>query len=87
MNRANSIGKGKADTMGTKNEPSAFDCYANAEPDEPLFTLLARDESAPMLVELWAEARRIAHPEDPKIAEAMQCAHSMRLWFITKGKR
>lgn len=29
--------------MGTKNNPGAFDCYANAEPDEPMFVLLARD--------------------------------------------
>lgn len=40
--------------MGTKNNPAPYDCYANAEPDEPLFILLARDERAAILVEAWA---------------------------------
>lgn len=40
--------------MGTKSDPGAFDCYAKAEPDEPLFVLLARDWRAPHLVRLWA---------------------------------
>lgn len=44
--------------MGTKNEPGEFDCHAKAEPDEPRFTLLARDPLAPHLVRLWAAARR-----------------------------
>ena len=25
--------------MGTKNEPGEFDCYAAAEPDEPMFII------------------------------------------------
>lgn len=29
--------------MGTKSNPTQFDCYANALPDEPMFILLARD--------------------------------------------
>ena len=28
--------------MGTKNNPGRFDCYGNAEPDEPIFVLLGR---------------------------------------------
>jgi hypothetical protein len=43
--------------MGTKNNPGAYDCYANAEPDEPMFILLARDPSAPWLVKAWAALR------------------------------
>lgn len=43
--------------MGTKNNPGKFDCYAAAHPDEPLFTLLARDPSAPHLIRLWACVR------------------------------
>jgi hypothetical protein len=43
--------------MGTKNDPGQFDCHAAAEPDEPLFTLLARDPLAPHLVRMWAKAR------------------------------
>lgn len=43
--------------MGTKNNPGPYDCYANAEPDEPMFVLLARDETAPYFVEAWAAVR------------------------------
>jgi hypothetical protein len=43
--------------MGTKNNPGEFDCYAAAEPDEPLFTLLGRDPLASHLVRLWAALR------------------------------
>jgi hypothetical protein len=43
--------------MGTKNNPSKFDCYANAEPDEPMFILLARDGMAPFLVSIWSKLR------------------------------
>lgn len=43
--------------MGTKRNPGDFDCYANAEPDEPMFVLLGRDPLAPALVELWRAIR------------------------------
>ena len=63
--------------MGTKNNPGRFDCYANAEPDEPMFVLLGRDLDAPELVQLWAD-RREARGEDPaKVKEARDCAHQM----------
>ena len=73
--------------MGTKNQPGDFDCYGNAEPDEPMFILLARDAAAPELVESWAN-RRLAmihngeKPESDKamITEARQCAEAMRKW-------
>lgn len=39
--------------MGTKNNPDKFDCYAKAEPDEPMFTLLARDPHGANLVRIW----------------------------------
>lgn len=44
--------------MGTKLKPGAFDCYAAARPDEPIFTLMARDRSAPLIVRAWARKRR-----------------------------
>lgn len=44
--------------MGTKNNPGEFNCYAKAEPDEPLFTLRGKDVSAPYLVEIWTAVRR-----------------------------
>jgi hypothetical protein len=40
--------------MGTKRNPGQYDCYAKAEPDEPMFVLLARDPTAPQLVRDWA---------------------------------
>ena len=43
--------------MGCKNNPGKFDCYTNAEPDEPMFVLLGRDPVAPFLVSLWAKIR------------------------------
>lgn len=43
--------------MGTKRNPGKYDCYDAADYDEPLFTLLARDPLAPMLVSLWAAIR------------------------------
>ncbi len=44
--------------MGTKNNPGKFDCYTNAEPDEPMFVLLARDQMAAFLVSIWSKVRQ-----------------------------
>jgi hypothetical protein len=64
--------------MGTNNNPGPFDCYANAEPDEPIFVLLGRDKHAPTLVWLWASLRELDDLEDPaKVTEARQCAVDM----------
>lgn len=43
--------------MGTKANPDIYDCYREAEPFEPLFTLLGRDPIAPYLVSIWAKIR------------------------------
>lgn len=43
--------------MGTKLSPGPWDCYEAAEPDEPMFVLLARDPAAPGLVRRWAAHR------------------------------
>ncbi len=43
--------------MGSKAEPGKHDCYANAELDEPMFVLLARDPVAPWLVRAWRALR------------------------------
>lgn len=67
--------------MGTKENPGDFDCYDAAEPDEPMFILLARDRFAPILVEDWADERERRGRSDPaKIAEARECAEAMRAW-------
>lgn len=73
--------------MGTKNNPGNFDCYYNAMPDEPMFILLARDPSAPDLIERWADGRhcdivRKVRPASDigMINEARGCAQKMRDW-------
>lgn len=73
--------------MGSKNEPGKFDCYANALPDEPMFILLGRDNTAPVLVEEWAALREIEigegkRPESDRamVIEAQECAEKMRKW-------
>ena len=67
--------------MGTKNNPGNFDCYGNAEDDEPMFILLARDSLAPILVRLWADMRAsfdIGNVQ--KCSEAELCATAMEIW-------
>lgn len=66
--------------MGTKNNPGKFDCYENAEPDEPMFVLLARDKFAPELVEQWAYRRKMDGEDHHKVQEARDCAAAMREW-------
>ena len=66
--------------MGTKNRPGTFDCYANADPDEPMFILLGRDPSAADLVDRWADWREATRGPSPKVLEARSCAAAMRLW-------
>ena len=76
--------------MGTKIEPGDFDCYAEAAPDEPLFTLRANDPLAPITVRVWiilyalAKAGRLLDFKNgkcrAKIFEAWRCARSMGEW-------
>ncbi len=63
--------------MGTKNNPSAYDCYADAEPDEPMFVLLGRDRHAAALVELWALMREKEGEDKEIVDEARTCAIAM----------
>jgi len=73
--------------MGTKNNPGEFDCYANADPDEPMFILLGRDPMAPYLVRAWAQYRESAGEDAAKVKEALNCAQQMREWLKKLGKR
>lgn len=66
--------------MGTKNKPGDFDCYANADPNEPMFILLGRDEDAPRLVAAWARKRELKGEDPKKVQEAIDCANAMRSW-------
>lgn len=67
--------------MGTKNNPGKFDCYAAAEPDEPMFVLLGRDPVAGSLVRAWVRVRRVLGWGKPeKMTEALECADAMDEW-------
>jgi hypothetical protein len=75
--------------MGSREKPGEYD--AAAEPDEPTFTLVARDPHAPEAVEIWALLRVTAiatgaYPESdlPKVVEALHCADMMRAWRCAK---
>jgi hypothetical protein len=73
--------------MGTKNNPGAFDCYVNAEPDEPMFVLLARDKHAPTLVYLWSVLRELDGEDAVKVAEALECVRSMIKWSADHNRK
>ena len=68
--------------MGTKNNPGAYDCYAAADPDEPIFVLRANDPAAPFLVRTWVMLWELLdiHINPDKIAEAKKCAKDMDDW-------
>lgn len=68
--------------MGSKINPGQHDCHAAALPDEPMFTLLARDPVAPDLVRRWASARGLTASTDDfaKLNEARVCAGAMEIW-------
>jgi len=72
--------------MATKNNPGAWDCYANAHPDEPMFILLGRDKHAPILVHLWSLLRELDGEDPAKIAEAHKCLRDMLAWLRDLGK-
>lgn len=73
--------------MGTKNNPGAFDCYANADPDEPMFILLARDKHAPALVWIWAALRELDSEDPAKVQEARECVVAMMTWAVDHGRK
>ncbi len=79
--------------MATKQNPGKYDCYRNAEQNEPMFILLARDASAPSVVECWARERAEAiatnrkPPSDVRmVVEAFDCAAEMRAWRTANRK-
>lgn len=66
--------------MATKQNPGKYDCYAKAEPDEPMFILLGRDKHAPTLIWLWAVLREFDDEDPAKVGEARQCVADMMEW-------
>jgi hypothetical protein len=68
--------------------PSKFDGWLKAEPDEPTFTLMARDRRAPWMVRQWAYERQrdIATGRKPEsdleqVVEARRIAVAMERWY------
>lgn len=69
----------------TKDSPSEFDGYTKALPDEPTFTLLARDPQAPQLIRQWARDRRLREGTDtPKTESAFAIADAMDTWRMAQ---
>jgi hypothetical protein len=80
------------DKMATKNNPGNYDCYQKADPDEPLFTLRAKDATAPMVVMFWVwlrlndwieehgEGTPMPVDYEAKINEALSCSRAMKEW-------
>lgn len=73
--------------MRAKDEVAGLGCLGKAEPDEPVFVLLARDAFAPKLVEAWCELVLDAYDGAPptthtqvKIQEARELAEQMLAW-------
>lgn len=80
--------------MGTKQRPGRYDGYNKALNDEPLFVLLARDPSAPELIELWAKTRKKAmengtrpKSDQTQVDEANATAKEMRTWRLANDGR
>jgi hypothetical protein len=72
--------------VGTKNNPGNFD-NQNADPDEPMFVLLARDKVAPILVWLWVALRDIQGEDFAKLIEARHCSMDMYEWAVQHGRQ
>ncbi len=72
--------------MGTKSNPGAFDCYANAAPDEPMFILLARDKHAPTLIWLWASLRELDQENPDTVANARDIVEDMLQWQLANKR-
>lgn len=71
--------------MSTKNNPGAWRCYEAALPDEPIFTILARDPAGPATLQFWAQERnrvgKTDNPEDcDRIDNALRDAEDMTAW-------
>lgn len=73
--------------MATKNNPGKFDCYANADPDEPMFVLLARDKHAVALIWLWCTLRELDNEDPTKVADARACADEMVAWAVEHKRK
>ncbi len=72
--------------MSTKANPGSFDCFAKADPDEPMFVLLGRDAAAMFAVLFWAQLRVLMYGVSDQITEAQATSEAMRDWAMKLGK-
>lgn len=75
--------------MGTKTNPSEFNCYAKAREDEPVFVLLGRDPVAAEVVAFWAALRIrtfLNSEQDIQIEEALRVAETMKNYAMSNLK-
>lgn len=73
--------------MGTKNNPGNYDCYAKADPDEPMFILLGRDPFAGLAAGFWASIQKWDSPEnEKKYLEAFECSEALTAFAHNLGK-
>lgn len=63
--------------MATKHNNS---CHEKSKDDEPIFTLVGRDELAPKVVRYWAELAGQRGVPRQKVSEALACAEAMEAW-------
>jgi hypothetical protein len=73
--------------MGTKQDPSRFDGYGKAEPDEPVFTLIGRDPAAPALIREWVRHHQNAKTDGTQLMEALAVADEMDRWRMERASR
>ena len=73
--------------MGTKLTELRDGCFHRAMDDEPMFVLLARDDSAVPLVMAWAQNRELdirkgkrPASDMEQVEEARSCARRMQEW-------
>lgn len=78
--------------MGTKNNPGRWDCYANADPDEPLFVLRGQDSTASLVVTLWRAMKMemkeqgTSQISEEKLEEARECSLALEKWAKDHGE-
>lgn len=69
--------------MGTKLNPSKYDCYAKAKDDEPIFVLKASDPTAAAVVRYWVELNFIKNTQSKdKLNEATDCSAAMKRYRL-----
>lgn len=61
-------------------------CLFNAEDDEPIFVLRAKDPIAADIVDIWATLA-VKHHDFEKMQSAQKIAHQMRVWMVARMER